>query len=128
MLLAERARCERSFRTLARHAEPEPIEPEFWPEVQARAALIYPAVTGAAALAKLLWSASVGPARMREADVDALLAGLSNHLHRFDLHRRRAQYVGLVRSPVFGCRRSWLLHRPRHFHLLVDIGRPIGLR
>ena len=57
-----------------------------------------------------------------------LLAGLSNHLHGFDLYYRRAYHVRFACSSIFRWRRTWLLHRSRHFHLLVDVSRPFGLR
>jgi hypothetical protein len=68
------------------------------------------------------------PRSVRGADADALLAGLSNHLHGFDLYYRRAYHVRFACSSIFRWRCTWLLHRSRHFHLFVDVGRPFGLR
>ena len=75
-----------------------------------------------------VFGGAICPTRVRGADADALLAGVSNHPHGLDLDDRRTQHLRLARSFVFRWRRIWLLHRSRHFHLLVDVGRPFGLR
>ena len=57
-----------------------------------------------------------------------LTTALSNHLHGFDLHDWRTQHLRIGRRPVFRRWRTWLLYRPGHLHLFVDVGRQLGLR
>ena len=75
-----------------------------------------------------VFGASDLPHARRGADADALTCRSQQPPSRIRPARTADAAPSDWPRPVFRWRRIWLLHRPRHFHLLVDVGRQLGLR